>query len=76
MLFRSEKDKIEKILSGNLKSEDISDNSNGIGLDNVINRLKLFLESDDVIDIVSEGENKGTDVRIYLPVDEKGYDDV
>ncbi len=71
-----EQDKIEKILSGNLKSEDISDNSNGIGLDNVINRLKLFLESDDVIDIVSEGENKGTDVRIYLPVDEKGYDDV
>lgn len=69
-------EKIEKILSGNLKSEDISDNSNGIGLDNVINRLKLFLESDDVFDIVCEGENKGTEVRIYLPAEGKRYDDV
>lgn len=71
-----DQDKIKKIFSGNLKNEDISGSSNGIGLDNVINRLKLFLESDDVIDIVSEGENKGTDVRIYLPLDEKRYDDV
>lgn len=71
-----QKEKIEKILSGNLKSEDISGNSNGIGLDNVINRLKLFLDSEDVLEIVSEGENKGTEVRIYLPVQEKRYEDV
>ncbi len=70
------KEKIEKILNGNLKSEDISGNSNGIGLDNVINRLKLFLDSEDVLEIVSEGENKGTEVRIYLPVQEKRYEDV
>ncbi len=70
------KEKIEKILNGNLKSEDISGNSNGIGLDNVISRLKLFLESEDVLEIVSEGENKGTEVRIYLPVQEKRYEDV
>lgn len=71
-----DQEKIDKILSGNLKSEDISGTSNGIGLDNVINRLKLFLESDDVLEIVSEGENRGTEIRIYLPLPEKGYNDV
>lgn len=69
-------EKIEKILSGGLKNEDISGKSNGIGLDNVINRLKLFLDSEDVMEIVSEGENMGTEVRIYLPAQGKRYSDV
>lgn len=69
-------EKIDRIMSGALKKEDLSGNSNGIGLDNVISRLKLFLESDDVFEIYSEGENRGTEVRIYLPVPEKRYDDV
>ena len=69
-------DKIDKIMAGNLKKEDLSRNSNGIGLDNVINRLKLFLENEDVFEIFSEGENRGTETRIYLPVPEKRYDDV
>lgn len=69
-------DKIDKIMSGSLKKEDVSKNSNGIGLDNVINRLKLFLESEDVFEILSEGKNLGTEIRIYLPVPEKRYEDV
>lgn len=69
-------EKIDKILSGNLKGEDISGSSNGIGLDNVINRLKLFCDSNDVLDILSGGENMGTEVRINLPVSEREDDDV
>lgn len=69
-------DKIDKIMSGNLKNEHMSGSSNGIGLDNVINRLKLFFENEDVFEILSEGEDKGTEVRIYLPMQGKGDDDV
>ena len=74
-----DREKIRKILSGSLKGEDISGSSNGIGLDNVINRLKLFTDCgdcSDVFDILSEGENMGTEVRIYLPFMEKEYEDV
>lgn len=70
------REKIDKILSGNLKNEDMSKSSNGIGLNNVISRLKLFLESEDVFEILCEGENMGTEVRIYLPLPEKEYENV
>lgn len=69
-------DKIDKVMSSKLKETDISENSNGIGLDNVIGRLRLFFDSKDVFDIISEGENKGTEVIIYLPEMERKYDDV
>ena len=59
---------LEKIRSGNLVENDVSENSNGIGLGNVINRLKLFCERDDAFEIDSAGEGEGTTVRIYLPV--------
>lgn len=60
-------DKIDKILSSQLKSSDISDQSNGIGLDNVIARLKIFYEDEKVFDIRSEGEDLGTEVLIMIP---------
>jgi len=59
-------DKIEKILSGKFHADEGLSDSNGVGLDNVINRLKLYLGEDDVIDIISEGENKGTETIIYV----------
>ena len=58
---------IDKLLGGEWKYEEKKGDSNGIGMDNVIARLKLFSERDDVIDIVSEGEGKGTEVIINLP---------
>ena len=54
----------------------MSKDSNGIGLDNVIGRLRLFLDEEDVISIISEGENKGTEVLIYIPVKEGEFEDV
>ena len=59
-------EKLEKILSGKFHTDEGLADSNGVGLDNVINRLKLYLGEDDVIDIISEGENKGTETIIYV----------
>lgn len=61
-------EKIHKIMQANLKESDISSGSNGIGLYNVINRLKLFYDRDDVFEISSQGKNKGTLVLIRIPL--------
>lgn len=71
-----EQEKIDSILSGSLKAADLSGDSNGIGLDNVIGRLRLFLDEKDVIDIISEGENKGTEVVLYIPLKDEEAEDV
>ena len=55
-------------------NDDSSDkNSNGIGLGNVQNRLKLYYNKDNLFSIDSEGENKGTQVTIRIPVEEEPY---
>jgi chorismate synthase len=35
-------------------------------MDNVIARLRLFTGNDEVMSIISQGENKGTEVVIYI----------
>ncbi len=45
----------------------VSKDSNGIGLDNVINRLRLYYDRKEVFEIKSEGRNKGTEVIIRIP---------
>ena len=67
---------IEKVLSGTYREEELTGDSNGIGMDNVIGRLKLFTESEDVMSIISEGTDKGTEVIIYLQMREREEDDV
>jgi len=61
---------IKDILSGNSKKNSDSMDSNGVGLDNVIERLRIFLDTEDVLTIVSEGKNKGTEFLFYLPIKE------
>ena len=58
---------IEKLLGGEWKYEEKKGDSNGIGMDNVCARLRLFGGRDDVIDIKSEGEGKGCEVIINIP---------
>ena len=63
------KEKIEKILSGDGVAADPEKNdSNGIGLGNVIERIRIFTGREDVMDIRSEGENKGTEFVIKVPM--------
>lgn len=67
---------IDKVLSGTYREEELAAGSNGIGMDNVIARLKLFTECDDVMSIVSEGTDQGTEVIIYLQIREREEEDV
>ena len=65
-------EKIEKILNGTYREEKHVGGSNGIGMDNVIARLKLYSEMDNVMSIYSDGENQGTEFVIYLKKKEEG----
>ena len=58
---------IEQVLDGSYKSNPEKANSNGVGLNNCIERLNIFYEREDVLDIISEGENLGTETILYLP---------
>ncbi len=57
---------IDKILHGWEGEKGSSNASNGIGMDNVIARLRLFQGTDDVATVISEGEGMGTEVILYL----------
>lgn len=63
-----EQEKIDKILQNELASGDISGDSNGVGLANVISRLDLFYNKSDIFQIESPGENQGTRVTIRVPI--------
>ena len=58
---------IDRILSDELVKSEPTGDSNGIGLNNVIARLDLHFNVDNVFNIYSEGENKGTEVVIRVP---------
>lgn len=60
--------KIDEIMRGEIPEADLERNSNGVGLGNVINRLQMYFNRDDVLEIKSEGKDKGTEVIIYIPV--------
>lgn len=63
-------EKIRSILDGSVQN-DASSDSNGIGMVNVIARLRLFCGRGDCIEICSEGEGKGSEFRIYLDLDKQ-----
>ncbi len=60
-------DTIDKVLSGTYREEELAAGSNGLGMDNVIARLKFSTECENVMSIVSDGQDQGTEVIIYLP---------
>ncbi len=64
------REQIDRILSGEAFGEVSADHaaSNGIGLGNVIERLQIFTGQRDVMEIHSEGEGKGTEFVIKVPM--------
>jgi sensor histidine kinase YesM len=58
---------IERLRSGHPASDPKKD-SNGIGMDNVYARLKLFAGTDDCFSIESDGPGKGSRFTIYLDI--------
>lgn len=65
------KETIAKVIDGDYQDEGLTAGSNGIGIDNVIARLKLFGDREKVMTIISEEESQGTEVIIYLPMKER-----
>jgi LytS/YehU family sensor histidine kinase len=59
---------IDQLLNGSFSHIEDSYDNNGIGMDNVISRVRIFAEADDAINIISHGENKGCEVVIILPM--------
>lgn len=59
---------IDKVLKGELSEEEkpAAVGAHGIGMDNVIKRIRMFTDREDSVSIVSEGEDKGTEVIIRL----------
>ena len=57
---------IDKILSGQYQRDPAKGDSNGIAMDNIISRLRLFTGNKDVMGISSDGKGKGTEVFLYL----------
>jgi sensor histidine kinase YesM len=66
---------IEKVQNGSFR-DTAGAAANGIGLDNVIARLRLFTECEDVISLMSPGKDEGTEVIIYIPDREREETDV
>lgn len=57
---------IEKVMSGAYRDEDMASGGNGVGMDNVISRMRLFTGNENVMAVKSEGEGMGTEVCLCL----------
>jgi len=62
-------DRINEVMNGQPMEEDGQMSSTGIGLNNVISRLRLYYGRNDVFDIRSDGPDQGTEVIITIPAD-------
>ena len=61
------KEQIRAVLNGEKVPDKKNPNSTGTGLDNVIKRLELYYNKDNLLTIKSEGKDKGTTVEMNLP---------
>lgn len=61
--------KIEEIMQCTASVKENGTESMGIGMTNVISRLRLYYDKVDVFEIRSGGPDKGTEVRIRIPMD-------
>ena len=71
-----DKEEIKRILDGSYSPREQKYDNNGIGLDNVISRLRLYAEREDVVEIHSEGENMGCEFIVRIPRQRKEAKDV
>jgi sensor histidine kinase YesM len=67
---------IDRILEGRYEPSKQQYDNNGIGLDNVISRLRLYADRQDVVEIHSEGEGKGCEFIVRIPREKKEAEDV
>ncbi|MBP3815127.1 MAG: histidine kinase [Butyrivibrio sp.] len=70
------KEEIDRILDGSYEPREQQYDNNGIGLDNVISRLRLYAERRDVVEIHSQGENTGCEFIVRIPRQKKEANNV
>jgi sensor histidine kinase YesM len=58
---------INKILAGESVQKNGRPNGEGIGMDNVIERLRNFYNTENVMEITSVGPNMGVEVALFIP---------
>ena len=63
-------ERLREIMSGNAGENPMMKDSNGVGIANVISRLRLFYDREEVMQMFSEGIDRGTIVDILIPVTE------
>lgn len=62
---------IERVLAGQAGTDKEQWDSTGIGMNNVISRLELYYAKSGLMQIYSEGEGKGTEVVITVPLNKE-----
>ena len=62
-------EKVKSILDGTYASNR-TDEGNGVGLNNVIQRLSLYFDKKSRFEIISRGPEQGTEVAITIPMEE------
>lgn len=60
-------EKAKALLSSDDTPPDISKGSHGIGMFNVLRRLRLYYGRRDVMEIVPSEDGQGTEIRLLLP---------
>lgn len=57
---------IKEVMAGTYTRKKNSDSSNGVGLKNIMSRLDMFFKRQGVLELISEGEDKGLEVLIHI----------
>lgn len=65
-----EQSRIEEVLSGEAEKNKSDSNSNGVGIKNVMDRLKLYFRDNAFLSIISEGKDMGTEILITIEINE------
>ena len=63
-----ETDLVEQINQRRFREKKGSKDSNGIGLSNVMERLALYFDCEQVVEVASQGKNCGTEVYLHFPL--------
>ena len=66
-----EKERIAQIEAGELPEAEPGHDSNGVGLQNVRERLRLYFQDQASLELISEGKGKGTEVLITIPEEQE-----
>jgi sensor histidine kinase YesM len=66
-----EPERIRQVLAGEVKETEPGSSSNGVGMHNVMERLRLYFHGRAKLEIFSEGKDRGTEVLITIPGEEE-----